>query len=197
MKRTDLFPIVFSFCFVIFSCSIAVAQSTDPCGQPWNTPLAEVTGEIVDVYYATPPWTNEEGLHLATKTSSGASVVIHVFPKNCIDNNPPEKFQFTIGELITTTGSEFLTEGGTQRNICAAEIAQRPDLALRSLQTGCLNEELCLNCQGFCEETCSRRIKPEVCMNSCLESCEANINPCPGGHTGVMVPTNFLLLNNL
>ena len=197
MRRTGLFPLVFSFCFIILSCSVCLGQVDLPCGKPWKTPLSEVTGEVVSAYFAVPPWTNKEGLHLETKTSSGDTIVIHVFPTECIENYPPEKFQFDTGTVVTVTGSEFLTEANTQRNICAAEIAQRPDLNLRALQTGCLNEELCKNCQGICEETCSNSPKPELCMGNCLPGCEANITPCPEGNSGSIVPSNFLLLNNL
>lgn len=202
MRRTGLFPIVFSFFLIIMSCSVSIAKTSEPCGQPWTTPLSEVTGEIVGVYFATPPWTQEEGLHLEIKTSAGATVVIHVFPKDCIDNNALETFQFAIGEFITVTGSEFLTEANTQRNICAAEIDQRPELDLRTLQTGCLNEELCGNCKGICVETCSTSPNPDLCLPNCLEGCEANITPCPKGTPEslvptTLVPTNFLLLNNL
>ena len=194
MRLTGLFPIVFSFFIIIMSCSVSIGATDKPCGQPWETPLSEVTGEIVGVYFATPPWTQEEGLHLEIKTSAEAIVAIHVFPKDCVDNNALETFLFAIGELITVTGSEFLTEADTQRNICAAEIDERPELDLRTLQTGCLNEELCGNCQSICEETCSRSPKPDLCLANCLKSCEI---PCPGGNSESLVPTNFLLLKNL
>lgn len=204
MRRTGLFPIVFSFFLIIMSCSVSIGAPDglgapdEPCGKPWNTPLSEVTGEIVDVYFATPPWTQKEGLHLMIKTSAGAIVAIHVFPKSCIDNNALETFQFAIGEFITVTGSEFLTEANTQRNICAAEIDERPELDLRTLQTGCLNEELCANCQGMCEETCSWSRKPDLCLVNCLKGCEAYITPCPEGNSNsLVVPTNFLLLKSL
>lgn len=197
MKCTGLFPIVFSFGFIILSCSISLAQTDLPCGQTWNTPLSEVTGEVMGSYFAVPPWTNVEGLHLETKTSSGAIIIIHVFPTECVEKNPPEKFQFTTGTVVTVTGSEFLTEAGTQRNICAADIAQRPDLKLRTLQTGCLNDELCSNCQGICEETCSSSPNFDLCITNCLASCEANITPCSDIRSGAIIPTNFLLLNNL
>lgn len=173
--------------------SISYGQVEDPCGQPWSTPLSEVEGEIVSIYYATPPFTNQQGLHLElSETSSQESFIIHVFPKTCVDNDP-DKFNFTVGEVVTVTGSEFSTPV-TERNICAAQITEYPDLQLRTLDTGCMNMELCVNCEAMCDVQCANATKPDICMNNCLENCQSQIIPCEAGVSPVHLTPIYPLL---
>ncbi|MGB5685886.1 MAG: hypothetical protein WBM35_08745 [Candidatus Electrothrix sp.] len=190
-----------SLCFAgimtIMLCSVASGQVVeDPCRQSWSTPLAEVEGEIVKVYYHSYlPVLDQEGLHLEiSESSSGEHVVIHVFPKNCIEKYP-DKFEFLEGEIVTVIGSEFSSNPEELRNICAAEIIQRPELQLRTLDTGCLNMQLCVDCQGTCEVSCAGVPNPSICMDTCLSICESKIIPCEAsGNPVTLTPIYPLLL---
>ena len=148
MKHPVLSGLILSCCIIPFACSIAGAQPNNPCGQPWNTPLETVEGEIIDGYYSSIPGTQKEGLHLKVETSSGEEVLVHVFPKKCIKNNP-EAFVFYTTDMVAVAGSEFFTgPGGGQRNICAAELWDQEhnftgEDNLRDIGTGYLNTELC------------------------------------------------------
>ncbi len=178
MKTQNFLTLLSSCIMTIMLCSGANGQTEAPCGQLWTTPLSEVEGKIVRIYYATPPFSDQEGLHFEiSESSSGESVVIHVFPKNCVKNYP-DKFEFQVGETVTVLGSFFAIDTASPRNICAAKIAQRPELQLRSLDTGCLNQDLCFNCQEICEEQCATKAQPKICMGICSLMCEFNIIPC-------------------
>ncbi|WP_339136402.1 MAG: hypothetical protein WGN25_00745 [Candidatus Electrothrix sp. GW3-4] len=196
MTNTSL-SLVFSCISTLLLCSGANSQVEDPCGEMWNTPLSEVEGEIVSIYYAAPfPLSENEGLHLElSEGSSDEHVVIHVFPKACIESYP-EKFQFELGEVVTVLGSAFLTDTEVPRNICAAAITQRPELQLRTLDTGCLNQGLCVNCQVICDEQCETMPNSQACVDICLPTCESNIIPCEVSNASVnLTPLYPLLLS--
>ena len=190
-----------SLCFAgimtIMLCSVVSGQVVeDPCRQSWSTPLAEVEGEIVKVYYQSYlPVSDQVGLHLEiSESSSGENVVIHVFPQNCTEKYP-DKFDFVEGEVVTVIGSEFPSDTEDLRNICAAEIIERPELQLRTLDTGCLNMELCVNCQAICDDECAIMPNPAVCIDTCLPICESKIIPCEASRDPVtLAPIIYPLL---
>ena len=183
MKHPILSGLILSCSIIPFSCLVAGAQPSNPCGQSWKRPLKEVRGKIIKVYDSNIPGTRMEGRHLRLKTSSGKDVVIHVFPKMCIDNNPSGEFQFTTGDEISVTGSEFFTgPGGSQGNICAAELQYQGHNftgkdALRDVGTGSINKILCAGkkipaCTRTCQDRCSG--KPGMCLNRCMSMCNHN-----------------------
>ncbi|MCW5200140.1 hypothetical protein VU05_05565, partial [Desulfobulbus sp. F1] len=129
-------------------CSIANGQQEmAPCGQPWNSSLAAVEGTIDRVYFAVPPGSGKEGLHVDIKTLYGDKVTAHVFPRNCVEINP-EKFIFRAGDDITIFGSLFFTENKRKRNICSAIIFRNSNksLELRDPDSGKMDYTLCNNC---------------------------------------------------
>ncbi|MCI5144434.1 MAG: hypothetical protein D3923_02660, partial [Candidatus Electrothrix sp. AR3] len=139
LNRNYLFFIVFSFSILVSFCTTSLGQpSESPCGKPWQTPLLEVEGEIKRIYYAVPPGTPKKGLHLKVETKPEEFVIIHVFPKKCVDNSP-EKFKFKKGDTVTASGSKFLTKRGTQVNICATKISSHALLDLRNEEDGSIN----------------------------------------------------------
>jgi hypothetical protein len=52
------------------------------------------------------------------QTASGKYVIVHVFPKECVDKKPA-LFLFRKGEQVEAKGSVFSTQKGRQQNICA------------------------------------------------------------------------------
>jgi transcriptional regulator with XRE-family HTH domain len=125
-----------------------------PCGQSWRTPLAEYNGVVQKVYTSTGSEDGKKELLLDLVSPTG-SVLVHVFPQQCIDNTLGKftlvqgKKMFNQGDRIRVIGSEFF---GPQdgKNICAAEIisdyytfTRNTKNELRNLTTGALNGEIC------------------------------------------------------
>lgn len=137
------------------------------CGRPWSTPLSEIQGEIKKVEYRTQPGTGLRGLHLDVQTAKEESVVIHVFPER-LARQCSDLFQFNPGEVVTVSGSEFLTKAGKQKNICAAKISRDSGtLNVRDVTTGHLDREEC--CKRMCQRNCAG--KPSVCGEICMNTC--------------------------
>ncbi|MCI5223922.1 MAG: hypothetical protein D3924_14935 [Candidatus Electrothrix sp. AR4] len=176
MRRTFLFFFVFFFCFSTISYSVSAKDMQKACGKNWITPLTEINGEITGIYYATPPLTRKEGLHLGVETASGEEVVIHVFPAKCIKGANKEVFSFQEGEEVTVSGSEFLTHREAQWNICAAAIPSHSLTDLRDWETGRINKEYCErefkgDCDEKCRKKCRRKKKSKKCFKRCKRSC--------------------------
>lgn len=172
MKRNSLFTIACSCWLSILAYGSAAAEQ--PCGQPWQTPLTTVQGQIKEVYYAVPPGTQRQGLHLGVQTDSGKYVVIHVFPKECVDKKPA-LFQFRKGDQVEAKGSAFSTQKGRQQNICAATITSPIKLEPRNEETGSINTALCGNapdCQQLCQSKCQRTRMPQRCLSVCQSQCK-------------------------
>ncbi|MCI5210642.1 MAG: hypothetical protein D3910_18055, partial [Candidatus Electrothrix sp. ATG2] len=124
-----------------------------PCGQSWKTPLNEINGVIQAVHAGTSSEDEQNELLLDVITQQGP-VIVHVFPRRCIENTP-EKFtliqqqkMFRQGDPVQVIGSEFHSQQHT--NICAAEIisdnytfTRSTKNELRDLATGALNGEMC------------------------------------------------------
>jgi hypothetical protein len=139
----------------------------ETCGKPWKTPLMEMRGKVQKVEYRKPPWSSQKGLHLDVQTIGKQDIVIHVFPEQLI-TQCQNLFTFKEGELVTVSGSEFLTEAGKQMNICAAEIIRSAGvLNLRNPITGSLEKEAC--CQEICGKRCTGR--PPFCRRRCMDRC--------------------------
>ena len=138
------------------------------CGRIWNNQLAKVQGRICDVAYRIQPLTGRSGLHIDVETDSNQYVVIHVFPKTLIAKCP-SAFHFTVGDTVTVSGSEFLTGGGMQQNICAATIIRKKDvLRIRDPMTGRLERQFC--CQEICKKNCTGL--PPLCNRMCMGNCQ-------------------------
>lgn len=117
--------------------------------------------------YRTQPGTDLRGLHLDVQSTKDELIVVHVFPER-LTGQCSDLFQFNPGELITVSGSEFLTKAGKQKNICAEEIIRDSGpLKVRDVTTGHLDREEC--CKRMCQRNCSG--KPSVCGEICMNTC--------------------------
>lgn len=166
MKRNLLSSTLLGCCAAVFACSAAFGQPDNPCGRDWNTPLKEITGTITKAYHSYMRGTGKKGLHLDVAVDgSKETVTVHVFPTNCITNNP-DLFKFKKGERVTATGSEFSTQAGMQQNICAQSVSSHRLSDLRDEQNGSLNTSYCQP-KNICEEQCRKRRSYEKCMEMC------------------------------
>jgi hypothetical protein len=139
----------------------------ESCGRPWITPLLEAQGEIKKVEYRRQPGTGLRGLHLDVETTDEQYIVIHVFPEQ-LTKQCSDLFKFTTGEVVSVSGSEFLTKAKTQKNICATEIIRDSGiLKLRNLTTGDLEQDEC--CEIMCKKNCAG--KPLMCRKICMNRC--------------------------
>jgi hypothetical protein len=139
------------------------------CGRPWEKQLRQVQGKIRDVEYRAQPITGRKGLHIDVETGVGKYTTVHVYPETLI-GKCPSVFQFTVGDTVTVSGSEFFTgPGRVQQNICAAVIRQPGrTLGVRDPVTGTLDRQLC--CQAICEKNCTGL--PPMCDRMCMGNCK-------------------------
>lgn len=97
-----------------------------------SSTVTTIKGEITDVSTVYNPVVREKGLHLRVETSR-QEYVIHVCPQWYAEK---EDFNFTQGERVTVTGSEFTKD--FEQNIYAATIVRgsAPPLQFRDLESG-------------------------------------------------------------
>ncbi|MCI5145343.1 MAG: hypothetical protein D3923_07375 [Candidatus Electrothrix sp. AR3] len=122
------------YIIIIIFCVVETAQGSMRQNLEKNI---TITGIMQASYTASPPGTNNKGLHIQL-TSDTVEYIIHVSPQWYVDNHP-ELFNFKKGDLLTVSGAKF-TSGRTLNNIYAASITNHSSgvlkLQLRDPKTG-------------------------------------------------------------
>lgn len=113
--------------FVLLSvCTVSTAAGNMHSYKTKN--FLTITGRVQNSYIASPPGTNNQGLHLTVRTAF-TEYIIHVSPQWYV-NSHPDRFNFKQGDLITVSGARFPT-GFTQNNIYAAMVTNHSSGALK------------------------------------------------------------------